>query len=594
MPQILKIDVRHLGGGINVGLPRTHIADNQCVNIENFRPYGTKLVRRGGVERLTSAPHSTPVNSLFAYKTAAGAWTLLVGTESGIGKLSGTGIVQLPIADGRVYDPSDYPWVFYQYADIAYASRPGGGALKRVTSDFVMDAGIPAPATAPTLALGASGAIPSADFKGVFTYLDLITLNESNYSPVSATYTHTGPAKINWSGITVSITPEVSARRIYRTLPSQSGSYFFVAQISNNVDTTFVGDNVLVQDLGLLASVRNGLPPTNPQYGDLWRDRLFLTDGVDIFFSEYQKVECFGAESILSVFPDDGHFIRGMRAYGDRFVVGKTNKVHFLTGTDQSNFAVSTLSDRHGCWSYYSMLVAEGKLYWFGGDNFYVSDGSSVEAIGGGTEMRTFIDRIPDAYKDMIVGCAFPEDTLIHWTVPLDAYATNRAVLVYNYKTGAWSTYTHSQFGGNAPSFLGDFWDENAEHILYATFYDNHVYRYDSGLQDDGVNFTAKVLTKAWGLDLNGQRKGVERFSLQATTCSETIKIQVWGEAGLIHERTVSLDQANAFKRYNLKSISHGLANEIQIGIEYSGERHIEIEALAIEAATFVRMGMPA
>jgi hypothetical protein len=590
MPEILKVDLMHVGGGLVTGIPATHINDNQMAALENFYPYGTKLVRRGGVQKLTETAHTESLTSLFAYKTAAGVWTLLLGAKSSMCKLAGTAIVQLPIADGRVYDSSDYPWVFYQYKDMAYATRPAAGTLKRITSDYIVDAGIPAPATAPTLVDGAAGAIPAASFYGVYTHLDAYTYNESNYSPASTVLAHAGSKKINWSGIAVSVTPQVSARRIYRTLPDQQGQYFFVAQINNNIDTTFAGDNVLVQDLGMLASVRNGLPPATPQYGDLWQDRLFLTDGVDIYFSEIGLVECFGEESILSVFPDDGHFVRGMRAFGDRFVVGKTNKIHFLSGTDPSNYSVQTLSDRHGCWSYYSMQVAEGKLIWFGGDNFYLSDGTSVEAIGGGIEMRTFIDRIPDAYKDKIVAVVFPENNWYLATCPLDDAAENKAVFVYNYKTGAWTTFTHSFGSGDAPCFLGDFYDENFEHILYSVFYDGHVYRYNYGDQDDGTNFTSKVLTKAFGFDKNGMRKGLKRFYLKATTVGQSITLKVYREGVVIKTRVASLYDTHSWKRYALSTLNN-IGNDIQVGIEYSGQDHIEIEGLAMEIVAFMRAG---
>ena len=454
--------------------------------------------------------------------------------------------------------------------------------------------GLPAPTSAPTLTDGAAGVIPAANFQGVVTFLDGFTYNESNYSPASVVLAHAINTKIDWSAIPTSLTPQVNARRLYRVLPNQSGQYFFIAQINDNVSTTFVGDNVLVQDMGMLASVRNGLPPTIAKYGDLWRDRLFLTDERDIYYSEVALVECYGNESVLSIYPDDGHVIRGMRGYGDRFIIGKTNKVHFLTGTDPSSFALQTLSDRHGCWSFYSMLVAEGKLFWFGGDNFYISDGSSVEAIGGGVEMRAFVDRIPDAYKDRVVGCAFPAENIIIWSCPLDADWHNKIALVYNYKSGAWTTYTHTFGSAYAPGFLGDFFDENLEHILYSTFYNGHVYRYNDGLQDDGVNFTSKILTKAYGLDKNGLRKAVARFYLLATSVSETVDLKVYGDNGLIKTRTVSLDQTNAWKRYSLKTTGQeDKSNTVQIGIEYAGKSHLEIEGMAAEVVAFLKAGRP-
>jgi hypothetical protein len=224
------------------------------------------------------------------------------------------------------------PWTAFEYKNIAYFVREASNALIRSDGTYYGPSGIAAPSVAPTLADGASGDIPAADFIGVVTFYNSATNVESNPSPASAVLSHAGSKKIDWSGIPTSTNPQVTSRRLYRTLPDATGEYYFVAQIDNNVDTTFTGDNVLVQDLGEAVSFDNGLPPGDIQFGAVWKERGFFSDKVDLFYSEQGRMECFAEDAIISVFPDDGHEIRAVYAYGDRLIVGKTNKIHYIVG----------------------------------------------------------------------------------------------------------------------------------------------------------------------------------------------------------------------------------------------------------------------
>jgi hypothetical protein len=356
-----EFDYIDLGGGVNRGISADRIPSRQAARLTNFYPYGTHLVRRGGhrmvIHDSSFFANYGPVNGMVAYSPVIGTWELLLGATSQFARQVGSGLVILPITGEAAVNSADgpSPWTTVQYKQYTYWFRKNlDGRFYRVNSDRAARAGITAPTGAPAIATGAAGVITAGDYRAVYTYYNTLTAKESNPSPVSNTLVHPGALQINYTGITVSTDPFVTARRIYRTIPDQVGVYFFIGQINDNATTTFTGDNVAVADLGRPVSFDNGVPPDDLYVGEIWNERLFATDGVDVFFSEFLLPECFGEESSISVYPDDGHTVTALRAFGDRLIIGKTNAIHHLTGTDARNFAPPH-TNRHGCASQASM-----------------------------------------------------------------------------------------------------------------------------------------------------------------------------------------------------------------------------------------------
>ena len=74
--------------GLNNGVQPQNIHDSEFQDLQNFYPFEGVLKRRGGLDRITQTAHSEKVNSLFAYKTASGTWTLIAGTDTKIAKMN--------------------------------------------------------------------------------------------------------------------------------------------------------------------------------------------------------------------------------------------------------------------------------------------------------------------------------------------------------------------------------------------------------------------------------------------------------------------------------------------------------------------------
>lgn len=587
--QLRDFDFLDLGGGVNEGQPWAGINTNEATVLENFYPFGRKLKRRGGIRKITTVDNwDENIFSMFPLKKSTDEWVLLVGGATKLGKLSGDTIADLPSV---LSIPSgSNPWCWFQYKDFAYAMREGSTEMLRVDESSWYTAGIAAPSVAPTIAQGAAGALTAANYYAVFTFYNDATGMESNPSPASAVLGLGASKKIDWSNVQISSNPFVTSRRLYRTLPGQVGEYFYVGSIPNNTDATYANEEVIIADMGRAVSFDNGIPPTQLRVGAIWKERLFATDGTDLFYSEYLLPECFGEESIISVYPDDGHQIRAVHAYGDRLIVGKTNKIHYLVGADANSFNVLTLSDRHGCMSHFSMQSAEGMLFWYGnGNNFYRSDGNNVVEIST-IKLRDTLDAIPDSMAHKVVAAIFPALSWYIAAVPQDESGYNSKVLVYNYKTDAWAVFNtvpgfETQLTSIAPQFMSDFFDENLEQVIYCTLYDGHIYQYNDPTvgTDDGTAIYANWVGKAEDYGAAGYRKFFNEVWINCPQVSgETIQLSCYNDEETVpwYSRYASLDvSGSAWKPF--KFATNGKpGTQMRLGISYTGEQAIDIEGI--------------
>lgn len=583
-----RVPITDMGGSLNQGVAPSELAPNEWALLANFYQFGAKLRRRGGMRRLTTSAMSERITGLVSYKPEVlppGGVDMMVAGLTRWGRLVGASITLIPNQTGFTIPTSTRRWTQFQYKNICYGIRSGIG-LVRSDGTYVGTAGIIAPTAAPVIADGAAGAIPAASFKSVYTFYNANTGMESNPSPVSNTLVHGGALKINWTAIGISDNVQVTSRRIYRTLPDQSGEYFLVAEIADNTTTIFTGDNVLAQDLDDAVSNVNGTPPSGLLFGSVWKERLFASDGKDLFNSEDGLIEAFDPENIIPVFPDDGHEMRATHPFGDRLVIGKTNKIHYLVGSDPQTFALLTLSDKHGCVSHHSMQSAEGHLFWLGSDNVYRSDGSNVIGIAS-VKLRDIINSMDDAAARDSFAMVFP--TLGWYVLCIPGYAQ----LIYNYRTDVWATVTTAAYMQAA----GDFFDTNFAQEMYVADDSGHVYRfhdtaygYDDSASVLGTAITANARGRAWS---DGGKDIVERIELLCARYSESITLAIVSEGTTLNSKVKSLDYEPRWKVYGISTRSQAKAMN-QLDITYTGATAVELEGYALHISPTGRPAMRA
>jgi hypothetical protein len=475
---IKSLLISNVAGSLCNGLPAEVIRDNEWASLVNFYQYKSTLQKRPGVQLLTSTPLGSKITGIFAMKTSLAVWNLLVGFGTGVALKSGSGFSTLAIADGLTYTDADYLWSWVQYNDYVVAARRGLGTLKHTDgASFITDGGLEAPATAMTMATGDAGAILSGDYYAVCIYRDSDTGNVSGISPVSALYTAPGSFKINYSGIPVSSSGLVDEVEIYRTLRGQTGAYYYVATVPNG-QTTYTGDNLLTASMGDAVSLDEGLPPDNVEcVVGPWKERLVCHDGSTVYVSNYQQMESFSPTiNQFPIGPDDGHRITGLRPWGERTFIGKTNGIFLLTSPDGFSFKLEQLPTAHGCYSHHSIQEVDGNLIWYGGDDFYMMQPGGLPGAIGDDKIRETLDSIADEDKEFISAAIDPDRSWYIASIPVLGIA-----LVYNYSTGVWTTFSYNRryvpgeeaeeiATQNALGFIASFYGEDIQRLLYGTF----------------------------------------------------------------------------------------------------------------------------
>lgn len=576
-----KYLIRALGGGLDEGGDPTDIPDDAMVQLENFFPFMARLKSRSGLAKLTQAEAwDENINSMFAYKTQAGTWKLVVGGQTKIGWLDGDNIADIGNF-GADYDTDTAPFSWNQYVDMVYLCRSSSGSLQRTNAIAVGEAGISAPTVAPTLTDNvAAGDLATGAYYGVYTYRNSVTGAESNPSPVSAVCNLGGAGNrlIDWTAVAASTNPQVNQRRVYRTLVDQEGEYYDLGDIDDNLTTTFT-DNVLQKDMGPQASFDNGLPPLTCALLEIWGERAWVTDGIDLFFSELGLPESFSEYSIISVKPDDGHAIRGLLGFGDMILVGKTNAMYYVVGTDESDFDLRVLSDRHGCKSAASLKTAEGYTWWFGGDNFYMTDGNDVKAIGDTNVIATVASIVSSDYT-LVTGAVDPTNSWYIAGVPTNGSGAVDTLLIYNYRTEKWTTFT---YGGTAPQHLADFYDTSYAPLLYASLGTGHVYRWNVGLTDDGTAITAVLKTKWYGFEREDILKLVKSVALHTNNIAESVDLALFIDGVEVDTATIdTLINTRPWTRINMTN-NTGLGAYVQLKLTYAGDQVLELKGIAFE-----------
>ncbi len=588
-----RLAITDLSGSLNQGVAPSEIASNEFTAIENWYQFGSRLRRRGGMRRLTSDPFDEAITGILYYAPESepiNGVDVMVASSTMWGRYSAGTIYPVPTDSGLIIAPSTRRWSMFQYKNIAYGIRDRAG-LVRSDGNFVGPAGIEAPGTAPVLADNATGVIPAADFVGVYTYYNSLTNLESDPSPASNTLSHAGSKSIDWSALVASANAQVDTIRLYRSLPDQTGEYFFVGEVANGV-TTF-NDNVLAQDLGDAASFTNDVPPDDLISGDVWVERLFCHNGSLLFHSEDGTPEAFDPDAFIPIFPDDGHPIRAVHAHGDRLIIGKTNKVHYLVGSGPATFQLLTLSDRHGCISHHSMQSAEGNLFWLGQDNVYRSDGNTVAGIAS-IKLRTIIENLDETQAENAFATVFPQ--LGWYVLVIPGYAQ----LVYNYRTDAWTTIPTAA----DIHMIGDFFTSDLVQEMFASDDDGHLYLLNDptyGRDDDAdstrIPIAASFETRDFASEaveggVPGSVHTVQRVGLLTERIAATVDLAILSEGVVMKSRTdLGLDLGPRWKVYALSTM-HSAQTRSRLRVEYSDSPFIEIEGFFIDLEPMARPSM--
>jgi hypothetical protein len=340
--------------------------------------------------------------------------------------------------------------------------------------------------------------------------------------------------------------------------------------------------------MGDQASYDNGVPEMDCKAVVIWNERAWLTDGVDVWFSEFGLPECFSEFSFIAVNPDDGHSVTGILPFGDSLLVGKTNATYYVIGTDESDFDIRVLSDRFGVVSHQSMATAEGMAFWFGGENFYKSDGNQTAAIGD-VAVRDIVDSIDPAYYSLVRAVINDKKGWYVCGVPADSATSINKLLIYNYREDNWTVF---EYEATCPKVLADFYGSNSEAVIYCGLGTGHVYQWDTGNDDDGTAIEVDVLSKKFGVDTDDMLKIVRQCTINTNKIAANIEMYVMVDG-------TESDTAEGYLYYDTPWKRIQVTNRgapgvyIQVGYRYDDAPSLEVKGYGFEMIQLNRRPRP-
>lgn len=381
MPIKKVVTLTNFNGGLNKVKDRNDLTDGEFSNFINWYLEGGKMKPRPpmvGWPILDGAAAALdgPLG-MITLSRSTGTWDLIsLGDDTIINVVQGGTSVPLTDSMSLAFNLStELPWRTTQYKNFGYAVHPDLNYIVRFNDAEFWSAGIAAPSTAAVIADGAAGAVEAGNMIGVFTFVDADGV-ESSISPVSNTLNHTAGTQVAWSSVDVSTNPRVASRNLYRTLPNQTGEYFYVGNIPNNTATT-LSENTTVLNMGDLAPEDNAVPPTK-NYIDIevFAERLWATDGSYLYSSNPENPDGWAGANIYAVSPDDGQPIRAIKRLGSRLMVLKTGSLWAIEQSlGEFEFLPVIVDSTNGCIATKSVCVSDGYIFWFSGRSVFMSDG---------------------------------------------------------------------------------------------------------------------------------------------------------------------------------------------------------------------------
>lgn len=573
------------------GVPALEIADNQLEYQLNAYSLGSKVVRRAGARKLTVVSAGDTITGLATFANGD-VHVIVAGLSEDGFAYSDTGVMlSIPKTD-RVLTAETRPWSIEQYKDEMFAIRPGE-VLQRLDLTSAVDAGISAPA-APSVVEGGSGNVSIGQH---YYFVTLLTAN-GNESPESDSVAITLASEAEVVVTLPASTARGVVRKLWRTLSNDAGQGYLVTTITDTTATAYV-DNKSDDELGDPFEYGNMLPPSTPcRMLAQWKHRLWIIDEAAVYASKTGRFETF--DQTFEGFDEySGHVLRGIVPWEQMLVIGTTKKIFGIvqTGVDESGvrFDIETISEEHGTVAGATMKSAEGRLFWFAGDNVYTSVGGKPISITT-IKIRKILDRAKANSARWEYATA-RINTELGWymlSLSVDSASFNDHLLVYNYKTDTWFVFRYFD-EQIAPAAMAEFFDTTYDRVIVAAF-GQDIYQLNSGLRDGYDAIQMRLRFKA--VQRPGFTSVLRRFEVNCSTIPEVMTVRLFrdgsAESEAINERTVSLNTPQDWKRIALAgqgpqvgAVERIKARSFQCEIEYAGRRELEVNELMFEVDTY-------
>ncbi len=255
--------------------------------------------------------------------------------------------------------------------------------------------------------------------------------------------------------------PGTVARRIYRTKNLGKGaaddsvaSYYFVAEIKNNSDESFV-DYVPDQFLITLAPSTSDsvtFPAPGARFAATFKNCLFLDGGqadpTRVYYSNPLNPDSFSASDYFDVGVRDGGDITGLFAYYNSLILFRESSIELVRGDPANGFNVVPFIQGIGCRAINSVSAVPGVgIMFLGNDGVYrifggLDGGSQVQIEKMTTNLVKTEKRFNPALLARASATYSPKWREWHCYMPVDGEEKPSFGLVYHVDKKTWSTRT--------------------------------------------------------------------------------------------------------------------------------------------------------
>ena len=251
------------------------------------------------------------------------------------------------------------------------------------------------------------------------------------------------------------------ARRLYRTMNLGDGAttdgnetYFFVAQINNNLETVYVDytpDQFLV-NLAPEATQSILFPAVSTRFSATFKGVLFIDGGqansTRIFYSNPLSPDSFSSSSYFEVGVREGGDITGLFPYYNQLLVFRENSIEMIRGDSVNGFQITPFLSGVGTRAASTATTIPGiGVLFLGNDGIYringgLDGGSTIKVSKVSDDLVKTIKRINKSTVARATAAYSPKWREWHCYVPVDGEEKPSLGIVYHMDKDAWSLRT--------------------------------------------------------------------------------------------------------------------------------------------------------
>lgn len=321
------------------------------------------------------------------------------------------------------------------------------------------------------------------------TYYNDLTGHESSASDSAGPFSLTANRTVNLTNVPVSGDAQVTKRYIYVLQPSGT-TYYRVGEIANNSATSVTvdwhRDNIFIVAPGRTERDRPNADGVacKVRAVETHGSRLFAICSNYLYWSKIEDPEAFGATTFEPVNPSDGQINIALKSFNNQvLVVFKERSMWGLFGIDPNEWELRVIDPTIGCVAPNSVVLIEGKLYWWSQQGPMMWDGFNAPKYIGQELVPETVDplQINSLYETGIVAVADPPRRRLMWSFPEVGKQFNSAILPYNYEVGRFEASKWQAM--DVASFV-EAQDTLGQTYVYVGGYYGRVYKWWDAIND--------------------------------------------------------------------------------------------------------------